>query len=188
MPIRNTWIPGAHLVECDRTGFVVYSYQSKKEWTGHIVRDESWEPRHPQDFVRGIGDKQSVYDPRPQHLNNRVGPLVIHFFADASIGDTNLIVSATEGLSIDFLLTEGGVSLTTEAGDALIVEGSANYAGGTFQLTLNNDIMRNTLISTSGGTATGGFHITVGKPLTGDAFVGKSIMFFGNIITATGGF
>jgi hypothetical protein len=57
--------PGEHLVVCDRCGFTLYSGEAKKTWDGLIVCPEDWEPRHPQDFVRGRKDQQSVEDARP---------------------------------------------------------------------------------------------------------------------------
>lgn len=63
---KRTYRPGRHLVVCDRTGFVIYDDDARKEWNGLLVRSESWEPRHPQDFVRGRVDRQTVPDPRPR--------------------------------------------------------------------------------------------------------------------------
>jgi len=37
---------------CERTGFRVKPGTLRREWTGRMVRPESWERRHPQDFVR----------------------------------------------------------------------------------------------------------------------------------------
>jgi hypothetical protein len=64
--IRKTYRPGAHLVVCDRTGFVVYAEDTVKEWTGLRVRRESAEQRHPQDHVKGRIDRQGVPDARPR--------------------------------------------------------------------------------------------------------------------------
>lgn len=50
---------------CDRCGFERPLIALRKEWTGLKVCSECWEPRHPQDFVKGVPDKQSVPDPRP---------------------------------------------------------------------------------------------------------------------------
>lgn len=57
--------PGDHNVICDRTGFKIKSSQARMQWDGSLVRKESWEPRHPQDFLRAIPDFQAVEDPRP---------------------------------------------------------------------------------------------------------------------------
>lgn len=49
---RNSYIKGNHWVHCQRCGSVERSTNVKREWTGLIVCNECWEPRHPQDFVR----------------------------------------------------------------------------------------------------------------------------------------
>ena len=52
---------------CDRCGFRRKLHQLRKEWTGlKVCSDTCWEPRHPQEFVRGVKDDQSVYEPRPE--------------------------------------------------------------------------------------------------------------------------
>lgn len=57
--------PNYYLI-CDRTGFRQSVKKGlKKEWTGSLIRTESWEPRHPQDFVRAIPEKQRG-SPRPE--------------------------------------------------------------------------------------------------------------------------
>ena len=52
--------PGSHYRIDDRSGFAIRAERTRKEWTGHIVREESWEPRNQQDFVRGVRDYQNV--------------------------------------------------------------------------------------------------------------------------------
>lgn len=58
--------PGDHNVVCDRTGRKFKRSQCRKTWDGLIVRKESWEPRHPQDFLRARPDHQQVSDPRSE--------------------------------------------------------------------------------------------------------------------------
>lgn len=51
---------------CDRCGFKRKASETREEWNGLIVcADTCWEPRHPQEFVRGKYDDQRVYRPRP---------------------------------------------------------------------------------------------------------------------------
>lgn len=64
MPFEGSLRPNSHNVICDRTGFKIKAYDSRKEWNGLRVRKESWEPRHPQDKITSIKDNQSVHDPR----------------------------------------------------------------------------------------------------------------------------
>lgn len=63
--MRNQYVPGAHNVIDDRTGFKIKSTQAKKEWMGLLVDESEWEPRQPQDFVSGRSDRMFVNDPRP---------------------------------------------------------------------------------------------------------------------------
>lgn len=57
---------GDHNVICDQSGFKVKASQTMKRWDGMRVRITDWEPRHPQDFVKGKRDRQAVSDPRPE--------------------------------------------------------------------------------------------------------------------------
>jgi hypothetical protein len=62
---------GSWNVLCDRCGFKYKSEQLRREWTGARTchgggTNGCWEPRHPQDFVRGKKDKQSPPWVRPE--------------------------------------------------------------------------------------------------------------------------
>lgn len=61
--------PGEHLFVCDQCGFVFHSNQKRKMWNGLVVDPGCFEVRHPQDYVRGKKDDQSVTDPRPEQGN-----------------------------------------------------------------------------------------------------------------------
>lgn len=50
---------------CDRCGFKFKSSQLRKEWTGYRVCSGCFEPRHPQDYLKGRKDKQSPPWTRP---------------------------------------------------------------------------------------------------------------------------
>jgi hypothetical protein len=92
-----TYIPGDFWRICDVCGFKYRASQTAKRWDGQIVCREDFETRHPQDFVRGRRDRQSVPDPRPE-------------VADVFIGPT------------EQLMTEDGAFLSTEDGFYLMVE------------------------------------------------------------------
>ncbi|MEJ0093823.1 MAG: hypothetical protein WDN46_10370 [Methylocella sp.] len=53
---------------CDRSGFKIRAGRTRKQWNDIIVREESFENRQPQDFVRGRADPQIVPEPRPRHF------------------------------------------------------------------------------------------------------------------------
>lgn len=61
----TTDVPSNYLI-CDRTGFKIpVSEGLVEEWNGRMVRKESWEARHPQDFVKGRGETLNG-SPRPE--------------------------------------------------------------------------------------------------------------------------
>jgi hypothetical protein len=46
--------------QCFRCGAKRKASTLRKQWQGYWVCPEHWEPRHPQDFVRGVADNPSV--------------------------------------------------------------------------------------------------------------------------------
>lgn len=94
------YIGGTWYRICDRTGFKIRNFHTKREWTGRYVRDQSFEDRQPQDFVRGVSDQQFVPDPRPRQLNVFIGPLTTQTTADVVPGDVLIPVQATVRMNI----------------------------------------------------------------------------------------
>lgn len=64
--MADLYTPGDYYIICDECGFKVRASESRKRWDGRRVCHADWEPRHPQDFVRGKADRQRVPDPRPE--------------------------------------------------------------------------------------------------------------------------
>lgn len=60
------FLKGNWNVICDRCGEKFKSSQVKKEWTGLMVCDTCYEPRHPQDFIRTVPDRMDVPFVRPR--------------------------------------------------------------------------------------------------------------------------
>lgn len=56
---------GDWLVVDDVSGRVIHASEARHRWDGAIVGDSNWEPRHPQEFVKGVKDDQSVPYSRP---------------------------------------------------------------------------------------------------------------------------
>lgn len=53
-------------VVCDQCGKKFKSSQIRRQWDGLYVCRKCHDPRHPQDFVKGVVDDQSVPYSRPQ--------------------------------------------------------------------------------------------------------------------------
>ena len=64
--MTERYVHGDFNVICDRSGFKVKASETMMTWDGLRVRRKDWEPRHPQDFVRGVRDIQSVKNGRPE--------------------------------------------------------------------------------------------------------------------------
>lgn len=56
----NFYQPGGWNAQCFRCGFKRKAGELRRQWQGYWVCQEHWEPRHPQDFVKGIPDIQAV--------------------------------------------------------------------------------------------------------------------------------
>lgn len=54
---RIKWPGGGWKVTCHRCGFWFPSTEIKKEWTGLLVCEKDYEPRHPQTLIKVHGEK-----------------------------------------------------------------------------------------------------------------------------------
>ncbi len=95
MPRDRQFIGGSHYRIDDRSGFKVRSFDTKKEWNGLWIRNDMFEDRQPQDFVRGQSDPQNVEEPRPRSTPIFLGPLMTVLTANAAAGQANLTVELT---------------------------------------------------------------------------------------------
>ena len=60
MSYQSNFKKGDHKAVCDICGFLFHASKLKKQWDGLYVCKDDWSPRHPQDFVRGRKDDQTV--------------------------------------------------------------------------------------------------------------------------------
>jgi hypothetical protein len=65
-------IPWGHNAVCDVCGFKFKGHELRKRWDNLMCCPADWEQRHPQDFVRGIIDKQV-----PPYIRDQVEPVYI---------------------------------------------------------------------------------------------------------------
>jgi len=56
-------------VLCDACGRKMRASDLRQRWDGLKVCSEDWEPRQPQDFVRGVADYQAPPWTRPEPAN-----------------------------------------------------------------------------------------------------------------------
>jgi len=63
---------GSHNAICDRCGFKFKAEELRETWNGLRVCLQDWEPRQPQDFVRGVPEQHALQWTRPQPQDNYV--------------------------------------------------------------------------------------------------------------------
>jgi hypothetical protein len=54
-------------VICQRCSFRYQAHQLRKEWTGFMVCEYCYDPRHPQDYVKAVPDDMRVPYTRPEN-------------------------------------------------------------------------------------------------------------------------
>lgn len=69
MGISTTFVPGQWNAICDRCGGNFKSGELRRTWQGFMVCAKDWEPRHPQDFVRGVKDDMTPQWTRPRPVD-----------------------------------------------------------------------------------------------------------------------
>jgi len=70
MPPRGTPVPQAI---CDASGFKVPLSNLVRQWDGAMVDRRFVDRRNPQDFVRGVPDRQDLPYSRPEGPDQAVG-------------------------------------------------------------------------------------------------------------------
>jgi hypothetical protein len=56
---KSGWKANKHWVVCDICGFDFRVDQVQEDWQGLVVCKYDYEPRHPQDLIRGVKDNTS---------------------------------------------------------------------------------------------------------------------------------
>ena len=71
---------------CDRCAAKRWNDELRREWDGLMVcADTCWEPRNPQDFVRGVQDKQNPPWVRPEPADIYVPSSGFMLYEDGAI-------------------------------------------------------------------------------------------------------
>lgn len=93
------YVPGGFYRVDDRTGFPTRADRTKMQWNNIIVDEKVWEPRQPQDLVRGVPDYQAVGYARPISPATFVGPQYYEISEAADILSYVVFLSTLAGIS-----------------------------------------------------------------------------------------
>lgn len=108
--------PGSWYQTDDRTGFPQRTDRMRKEWDGLIVDRRVWEPRQPQDLVRGVRDNQNVDNARPLAPHVFVGP------TETTLAATVAVLGITGTLASNFGIVSGNtLSIMLDSGAPFLV-------------------------------------------------------------------
>lgn len=94
------YIPGSFYRVDDRTGFPERAERTKQQWDNLYVKDDRWEPRQTQDFVKGTPDNQTVENARPITPPRFYGPIFVTMTTAAGIGAVDIYVDSLTGLTV----------------------------------------------------------------------------------------
>lgn len=120
----NRWDRGDWEAICDSCGRKFKASKLKQRWDGLMVCQQDWEPRQPQDFVRGVPDPQLVPWVRdeatdafvpiaysawwlPNLLTTSYVSLVALFIQGPEVQTTTSVVSATLSFFRRLIITAG---------------------------------------------------------------------------------
>lgn len=109
--------PGDWNVRCDHCGMKRKASQCRMTWDNFFVCNECWSPRHPQDFVKGIPDDQSVPIARPDVVAT-MGTTTVKTTAlkNATTIDLTSISGIADGDAIGIVMDNGASHWTFSNG------------------------------------------------------------------------
>ena len=90
MSYKSSWDSGNWNTICDSCGRQFKASMLRQRWDGLMVCDGDWEPRQPQDFVRGMADKQAPPWARPEQSDDFIfscTPFTSNGMADVGVAD-----------------------------------------------------------------------------------------------------
>lgn len=94
------FIAGSFYRKDDISGFPQHAEKTQKMWNNLYATGTIWNPRQPQDLVKGVKDNQSVLDARPLPPDQFAGPVYIQLSESAAIGATHIYVESLVGLRV----------------------------------------------------------------------------------------
>jgi len=105
-------------VICDRCGMKRKSSECRLTWDNLYACNQCWTPRHPQDFVRGVSDDQTVPIARPD-ITASMGSTTVATTAQKNSTTIELtaVTGVSDGDSIGIVLDDGSCHWSYSDGD-----------------------------------------------------------------------
>ena len=161
------YIPQDYWMICDRCGGQYRKSDMGEEWTGlWVCRSGCFQKRHPQDFVTGVADDQTVPVARPAVPQTMGETTLASSYVD---GDTIVHLTSADGLveddAIGIVMDNGAATWSfikdLPSGTGVVIfQGQAVEVGGDSDVTLG------------GETDT---YVLLGSPMLGNASSGNAV-------------
>jgi len=78
MSYQSNYVRGSWNCICESCGRLVKAGELRQRWDGFMVDEQCWEPRQPQDFVRGVADYQAPPFTRPEQSDSFIPVTIIY--------------------------------------------------------------------------------------------------------------
>lgn len=141
--------PGDWNAVCDHCGMTRKASQFRKDWQGFMVCEGCFNTRHPQDFVKGIPENQSVPIARPDTIAS-MGETTVD--TTGLRNATSIVLTSVAGISsgdsLGIVLDNGSVHWTYSDGDPVgttvtlgsYLPGQATAGNVVYLPSINNEI------------------------------------------------
>ena len=101
-----------------------------KRWDGFMVDERCWEPRQPQDFVRGVADYQAPPFTRPEQSDSFIPVSLSSWFINAITNISNTTLTLVVHLSNNVLT----LTILTSSTVSMVANKIAAYVTGPRQV------------------------------------------------------
>lgn len=111
------FVAGSWNAICDVCAQKYKSSEIRKRWDGLMVCPNDWEPRHPQDFLRSVPDRQAVPWSRPETPDDFV--LVCTVITSVGMAD----IGVADCAQADRVISQEIIDQHQLSGGGIIIEG-----------------------------------------------------------------
>ena len=96
MSYQANYTRGGWKCICESCGRIVKAGELRQRWDGFMVDERCWEPRQPQDFVRGVADYQAPPFTRPEQADVFIPVTIVYDpYGESLINPLTLISTNT---------------------------------------------------------------------------------------------
>jgi hypothetical protein len=100
------YIKGGNYAMCDVCGEKYRAMELRRRWDGALCCNEDWEPRHPQDFLRGIPDYPQAPVTNPEQPDKFQPQAELNAFGIPVIVNGEPVMQAVASSSADIGIVE----------------------------------------------------------------------------------